>query len=264
MNSLISVNKKFMDISAKELVNLITTTKYVKGIEFGISDLNDKEIQYLDQLVFELGRNNLILQVHGSSSLTVDEQVNFLKKIENYADYLGSNIVVTLHSIYDDDKELSRNKTLSYFNSVIDKIDNNKITLCLENLNDIKNQDRLEKEYLEPIVLNNENLFFTYDLGHELVDYGNMTNLDSYMIESIRNVHIHSHDEIGTDHMPIYKTDMYFQNLLKGIVYLINNKYKYNIVFEYDLYKCRGESIEEKIKDYLDSIDFVSSRFLGD
>ena len=261
MKSLISVNRKFMDVSAKELVNLITSSKYTKGIEFCVSDLNSDELKYLDELVFELGRNNLALQVHSSSLLSIDEQVLFLKKVEGYADYLNMPIVITLHSIYDDDKELSRVKTHEYFDNLICKINNDKLIICLENLNDIPKKDRLEKEYIKPVVLNNEALYFTYDIGHELADYGSITNLDSYMIDDIRNVHIHSHDGFGEDHLPIYKNDKYFQSLLKGIIFLVNNKYKYNIVFEYNINACRGSSLTEKIEDYLESIDFVSSHF---
>ena len=36
---------------------------------------------------------------------------------------------------------------------------------------------------------------------------------------------------------------------------------KYNIVFEYGLDLCYGETIEEQVKDYLNSIDLVSERF---
>ena len=88
-----------------------------------------------------------------------------------------------------------------------------------------------------------------------------MTNLNEYMIKEIRNVHIHTNNGMGVDHMPIYENDKYWTNLLKGLVFLVNNKYQYNIVYEYDLYKCRGNTIEEKVIDYLNSIDFVSLHY---
>ena len=259
MNSLISVNLKFKEVSPKRLAELIKNSKYVKGIEFSISDLN--EIKYLEDLVFEIKKNNLILQIHGNSELSIEEQIKVLKKMEDYSDYLGYKIVITLHSLYDEDKEKSRVKTIEYFNEIIKNIDNNKLVICLENLNDIPLFDRLEKEYITPIILNDESLYFTYDLGHELIDYGDMTNLNEYMIKEIRNVHIHTNNGMGVDHMPIYENDKYWTNLLKGLVFLVNNKYQYNIVYEYDLYKCRGNTIEEKVIDYLNSIDFVSLHY---
>ena len=261
MKSLISVNKKFMEVNPKKLVEMIENTKYVKGIEIHINKENELEVKYLNDLVFEIKRKNLILQIHGNSNLSIEDQIVFLRKIEEYSDYLGYKIVITLHPIYDEDKEKSIIKTSNYMNEIIDRIDNNKLVICLENLNDMYSLDRLEKESITPVILNNELLYFTYDLGHELIDHGNITNLNKYMIEEIRNVHIHTNNDIDTDHMPIYKNDKYWSQLLKGIVFLINNNYQYNIVYEYDLYKCYGNSIEEKIIDYLNSIDFVSSHY---
>ena len=183
MKSLISVNSKFMKISPKRLVEMIKNTKYVKGLEFCVSDCNDLELKYIDDLVFELKRNNLILQIHGNSNLPLDKQVNFLKIVEKYSDVLGYKIVVTLHSIYDDNKEKSKIKTTVYISNITNSIDNNKLIICLENLNDIPKYDRLEKESISSIILNDESLYFTYDIGHELIDYGGITNLNKYMIE---------------------------------------------------------------------------------
>ena len=261
MNSLISVSKKFMDVTPRELGELVTCSKRVKGLEFCISDFSLDEEKYLDDLVFEIKKRDLIFQVHANSEFSWQDQEKFLKKLESYADYLDKQIVVTFHSLYDQDKELSKIKTANFINKIIDIADNDKLIICLENLNDIPNFDRLEKEALTEIVLNNEKLFFTYDLGHELIDYGNMTNLNSYMIDNIRNVHIHTHNFKGEDHYPIYKNDKNFEKLLKGLIYLVNNKYKYNVVYEYDLYLCNGDTIKDKIKDYLDSIDFMSLHY---
>lgn len=261
MNSLISINNKFMEMQPKQLVSMIKNSKYVKGLEIYVDINSQFELKYLDDLVFEIKREKLILQIHGNSALTLDEQLTFLKKIESYADYLGYEIVITFHSIYDDDKEISKDKTSLYLKSIIDNVDNDKLIICLENLNDVTNLDRLEKDVLTPIVLNNEYLYFTYDLGHALIDYDNMTNLNEYMIEKIRNVHIHSHDGKGNDHMPIYANDKYWTQLLKALIFLVNNKYQYNIVYEYDLNACYGNTIEEKIIEYLNLIDSVSMHY---
>ena len=70
MNSLISINNKFMSISPKRLVELILEYKETKGVEIYIDCDNVLESKYLDDLVFELERNNLILQVHGNVEIT--------------------------------------------------------------------------------------------------------------------------------------------------------------------------------------------------
>lgn len=261
MNSLISINNKFMKLQPRQLISMIKNSKYVKGLEICVDINSQFELKYLDDLVFEIKKENLLLQIHGNSELNIDEQLLFLKKIENYADYLGHKINLTFHSIYDDDKEISKNKTALYLQKIIDNVNNDKLVICLENLNDVSNLDRLEKDAITSIILNNEYLYFTYDLGHTLIDYDNMTNLNEYMIEKIRNVHIHTNDGKGNDHMPIYKNDKYWLQLLKALIFLVNNKYQYNIVYEYDLNACYGDTIEEKIIDYLNSIDSISMHY---
>ncbi len=258
MNSLISVNDKFFNISPKDLVLMINESKYTKGIEFCITNLNPIELKYLDDLVFELKRNNLILQIHGNSELPIEDQLKFINKLNDYSIYLGYKIILTMHPLYDDNKEISKYNTILYFENIINNINNDNIVLCIENLNDVPNLDRLEKESIKPISLNNENLYFTYDIGHEIIDHGYITDLDKYMIDKIRNVHIHSYNSKGNDHMIIYENDIHFNELLKGILFLKNNNYLNNIVFEYDVYNCMGDTIKDKVIDYLKSIDYVS------
>jgi len=261
MKSLISINSKFMSISPKELVNLVLDSKYTKGFEVFVNCASESEMKYLDDLVYEIKKNDLILQVHCNSELSLDRQIKYLKKLEEYADYLDSKIVLTFHSIYDDDKGLSCEKTIQYMSDIINSINNEKLIVCLENLNDDVNLDRLEKECISPIIVNDEKLYFTYDIGHEIVEYGDITNLNKYIIDEIRNVHIHTCDLMGNSHIPIYRGCFCWNDVIKGIVFLVNNKYKYNVVYEYDLYCCKGETIKERIIDYLKSIDLVSEHY---
>ena len=260
MKSLISINYKFMNISAKKLVSLILNSKYTKGVEVYVDVNNEHELKYLDDLVFELKKNNLILQIHGDIEIDFVKQLEYVKRLEKYSDYLGYSIVLTFHTIYDDNEEISKSKTIEYLSNLIGAIDNRKIIVCLENLNNDRGFIRLEKEKIRPMILNDEKLYFTYDIGHEIADYGAITNLDKYMIEEIRNVHIHSTGDRGVDHMPIYKTDIHWNDIIKGILFLITHDYKYNIVFEYALEYCNGNTVEEKVIDYLCSIDYVSER----
>ena len=261
MNSLISINNKFMSISPKRLVELILEYKETKGVEIYIDCDNVLESKYLDDLVFELERNNLILQIHGNVEIPYEKQFEYLKKIEKYSDYLKYPIVFTLHSIYDENIDISLEKTIEYISNLINEIDNNKVIFCLENLNSLRGVIRLDKEKIRPFILNDEKLYFTYDIGHELIDHGDITDLDNYMIEDIRNVHIHTNDGIDYDHLPIYKDDTNWNYITKALTYLIINNYKYNIVYEYDLNMCKGETTEEKVRDYLESIDYVSQKY---
>ena len=259
MKSLISINSKFMDLAPTELIDLIINFKTIQGVEINIDLNNEFQKKYLEDLVFELKKTNLILQIHGNIDLDFNMQLEFIKQLENYSDYLGYKIVVTMHTIYNTIKSESLQKTKIYLDSLINNIDNNKVTICLENLNSTSEYIRLGKEDIASTILENDKLFFTYDIGHEIVNHGEITNLENRLIKKIRNVHIHTYDDQGNDHCPIYKDDSHWSELTKGFNFLISNKYKYNIVYEYNLEYCYGKNIKEKITDYLKSIDFVSN-----
>lgn len=263
MKSLISINSLFMSLSPKELVHLILESKYTKGVEACIDASNVNELKYLDELAFELQKNHLILQIHGEIMLDMDKQLEFFKKIEEYSDLFHEPIIVTMHSFCDEDSKLAIEKTVEYLSFLMKSIDCNKVVLCLENLNDTKEFTRLGKEEIQTTILNDEKIYFTYDIGHEIADFGQITDLDSYMIEEIFNVHLHS-DNKGVNHLPIYKNDPHWNEILKALTFLINHHYAHNIVYEYGLPNCRGNTAEEKVKDYLESIDFVSERYSRD
>ena len=256
-----SINFKFMELSPKELIELVLESKYCKGVELCIDNDSPIEEKYLDELIHEIQRNNLILQIHGDSRLSIEEQVKYFKQLENYSDILGYPINITLHSIYDEDREKSIKLTTDYFNELLDNTNTDKLVICLENLNDDGPMDRLEKETIEPIILNDDRLFMTYDIGHEIADWGNVTDVNGYLLSEIRNIHIHTYSEAGIDHQPIYRDSLHWQEVLKGLLFLINSDYKYNVVYEYDLYECHGDTTRDKIKDYLNSIDLVSERY---
>ena len=263
MNNLISINKKFMDISPSKLVELILNSKYTKGVEIYVDYTFDKELEYLKNLVLELKKNNLILQVHANTNLSFEKQKEYLKIIEEYSDYLGYKIVVTFHSIYDKDKKMSIKKTVEYLENIINYIDNNKIIISLENLNNTSELIRLGKDDIIPVILNKEKLFFTYDIGHEIVEYGKITGINKDIIKKVKNIHIHTFNDKGEDHFPIYKNDLNLSHIIKAINLLKNNKYYNNIVYEYNLYVCNGKNIQEKIIDYLNSIDFITENYLN-
>lgn len=263
MKSIISINNLFMDLTPRDLVELIMNSKYTKGVEANIDANNKYELDYLDKLVFELKKNDLILQVHGDMTLELEKQLEFLKLLEKYADDLNYPIVFTIHSMIDDDSDIALKKTIEYISELINKIGENKIIICLENLNNIDGMTRLGRNDIRKYIINDEKLYFTYDLGHELSDYGNLTDIDEYLQEDIRNIHIHSHDNQGHDHMPIYRNDLHWNDIMKGLSFLIINHYRFNIVYEYSINYCKGNTLEEKVMDYLDSIDLVSERYAG-
>ena len=103
MKSLISVNSKFMKLSPNELTNIIIKSKYTKGIEIYIDYNNKEEKDYLQHLIYEIKRKDLVLQIHGEITLDLNTQIEYLKQLEKYADYLGYPIIITFHTIYNED-----------------------------------------------------------------------------------------------------------------------------------------------------------------
>lgn len=199
-----------MDFSPKELVELIKyNSLYIEGVEISINYFDDFERKYLENLALECSKNNLIFQVHGNSGLDMNTQIEYMKFLENISNQLGYKINVVLHPFTSEDHNKCINDTITYTNELIENIDNNKITISLENLNDTNYlEDRLNKEEITPIVANNELLFMTYDIGHEIIDYGKITDLNENLIPLISNVHIHTFNndyDQGYDHKPILK-----------------------------------------------------------
>ena len=264
MNSLMSINFKFMEFSPEELIEITKDNKYMDGFEIYIDVDKPEEVEYLHKLVDTCKLHNKILQIHGNSSLPMDKQKAFCDMVMKISDILGYRISLVLHSLTDDDKNVAIEETDAYMKEITDYIDTNKIRIGLENLNDMEFLDRLDKDEITPIVCNNERLFFTYDVGHEIADYGNVTNIIDAMVDQMSNVHIHTFDDKyddGYDHKPIYKDDEHWQNIIKAILFLKNKNYQGNIVFEYDVMECIGNTLKDNIKNYADSMDYVAERF---
>ena len=123
MTSLISINYKFMSLTTKRLIELINNSKSCKGVEIYIDYNKQEEIDYLDKLVYDLKQNDLILQVHGEIELDYDKQLEYIKKLESYSDFLGYPIVLTMHTIFDSNPEVSIQKTIDYISRLKNDID---------------------------------------------------------------------------------------------------------------------------------------------
>ena len=258
MISVISVNEKFQTVSPKELIEMILETKYCRGIEISVNPNNDYMMNYMEELVNLCKEHDILFQVHGDSSLDMLTQRLFMDKLSRYSDFLGYTINVVMHSLTRDTLEEAIKDTEDYFSELLIYINPEKIRIAVENLNDDGELDRLDKNEMIPIMFNDERLFMTYDIGHEVADYGKITDINPLLIERISNVHIHSrsnfYDE-GYDHKPIDDQKEEFEQVLKGILFLKNLDYDGPVVFEYDLYQCKGDTIKEQVSDYLYSID---------
>ncbi len=263
MKVLISVNYKFMNLTAKGLLDLIHLhNSKLGGFEVCINANIESEINYLKELAFEAHRNNLILQMHGT--IYNDEQTNYkyLDIINDISNIMESSINIVYHSIFNESKEESLLASTKFLSSMLDYILLKKynLTLSIENLNDIPNQDRLNKNDLVPILEKLPDLRFTYDIGHELIDYGNLTDLNEILKQRLNNVHIHTFHNTH-DHQVMTDDDKHKEEWIKGITYLKVINYSGPLVLEYDLNSFWFDTLEQKIVGYLNSIDRITEYF---
>ncbi len=263
MKVLISINYKFMNVTPKNLLDLIhLNNSKLSGFEVCINANIDSEINYLKELAFEARRNNLILQMHGTIYNDAATNYKYLDIINDVSNIMESNINIVYHSIFNESKEESVIATIKFLSSMLDYIllKNYKLTLSLENLNDIINQDRLNKNDLVPILEKLPDLRFTYDIGHEMIDYGNITDLNETLKQRLNNVHIHTFHNTH-DHQVMTNEDIHKGDWIKGITYLKIINYSETMVLEYDLNSFLFNTLEEKIVGYLNSIDRITEYF---
>ena len=265
MISVISMNEKFKPISPNDMIKKLLDSKYAKGIEMYV-DPDDKELMdYTDILVEACRDNNLLFQIHGNSEFDLDKQKKFMDKLASYSDILGYPINVVMHSLMRESNEESIKESQDYLGELLEYIDPNKIKLSVENLNDSYDCIRLDKTEFIPIMYNYERLYMTYDVGHDIADHGNITDLDPLLYSRLSNVHLHAIDALyneGYDHKPINDEDPeQFQQVLKGILFLKSLKYDGPITYEYDVYQCDGDTLEEQVDNYIKSIDDTTEHF---
>jgi len=261
MKFLMSINHKFMELNPKDLISLVKDK--IDGFEIAININNNEEVEYLKELALECKKNNLHFQVHGDSSLRINQQKDFFTILGTLSDILGYKINVVMHPIIAGSIAASTQSTTEYTNKLTKEANLNKIMISLENLNDFGSENRLNKEEVIPIISNNDHLYFTYDIGHELVESGDIIKVDDWIILKMSNIHVHTMNHIyslGFDHKPIYKHDEHWNKIIKSLKTLKMQGYHGSVVFEYDLYACYGSNLKEKIADYAKSIEYVEDR----
>lgn len=257
MKILLSINHKFFEKSPKELIDSvkqIDVNNYVKGFEIYIN-FNDKdEVEYVKNLKFLCDKEGYLLQFHGDSSYSIELQEKYFKFLNDLSN--GQYMNVVLHPLSLELIEDSIRETNLYFSKLLNIIYENryKIKISIENLNSI-NTFRLSKDYLKSVLSNNMDLQFTYDIGHETVDYGKITDLDSILIDRLSNVHIHTFD-INNDHQPIGMND--HKEWVKAIQYLNYLHFDGTLVLEYDFYTL-GNDFKERMTNYIKCVEYMQN-----
>jgi sugar phosphate isomerase/epimerase len=249
--ALASVNYKFLHTPVDELAKLMRGR--VDGIELHAGFPGATETDMAKKLARSMHNNQMLFQIHADSNLDIDGQKRFLAEVSSYPRYLDENLKVTLHPIYDDDKELSIVKTIKFFNELLPFAKEHGITLCVENLNDLGDKKRLRLADIEKILEALPELKFTYDIGHAIWNGEEKIRESSVLFERLWNMHVHSIDS-EDDHRPIYADGKHYDEILDHInMALKSANASKTIVLEYNLFVCKGETEREKIIDFLDT-----------
>ena len=130
------------------------------------------------------------------------------------------------------------------------------VIITLENLDDKTWAIRLDKSEMKAIIYNNEDLFFTYDIGNEIIEYGKITDVDYLLEQRMINIHLHTFDKYEK-HLPIFPDDPNKLRWLKALTYLKLIDYRGAIVLEYDYGAIPGKDFREKVINTVRSAEFV-------
>ena len=256
MKLLLSINNKIFDQTPDTLIKRIEDVKEISGFEVYIDMTKDSEREYLRRLAHLCNERNLVLQIHACliNNDEIEDHINYYYEIETI---YNKPINVVNHPLESDNIYLAQEKTNIFFSKILNYIYEHKyrINLSIENINSMRHRMRLSKDYLIPILSNNQDSFFTYDVGHEIMEYGNLVDLSEIFIDRIINVHLHTFTA-EQEHLPIKKDSPNKLMWVKAINYLREIGYDGVITLEYDMNKI-GNNFDEKINGFIEEAKFM-------
>lgn len=257
MKILLSLNNKFFEKSPVELIRMIQeldVNNYVSGFELYIDFYDKSHIEYAKELAYLSKNNNYLLQFHGNSDYPLEDQKQYMLFLNDIAKTLEYKINVVLHPLSLDTIEDNVEKSNLYFSEILNYIYQNQlaINVSIENLNS-NETPRLSKDYLTSILANNMDLSFTYDVGHEIVDYGNLTDLNPVLLNRLSNVHFHTF-HFFYDHQPVGMDSD--KKWVKAFRYLKTIHFDKTLVLEYDFYDL-GNDFSERMINYIKCVEYI-------
>ena len=264
MNIYVSIGPKFFVKSPSEVIREFQNcdvNHVVKGFEiyfdFGIRE----QVEFVKEFANLCAKNGFDLQFHNDCIYEVDRQKQYLDFISliSAAYFHKKRMIVVFHSVWGESVEDNVIKTNEYMSILLNHVymNNLHVVMSLENLDDKTWAIRLDKSEMKEIIYNNEDLFFTYDIGNEIIDYGGITDVDYLLEKRMINVHLHTFDKFEK-HLPITPDDPNKLRWLKALTYLKLINYRGAIVLEYDYSVIKGDSFKEKIINLIRSAEFVN------
>ncbi|MDD5064957.1 MAG: hypothetical protein PHQ35_09420 [Phycisphaerae bacterium] len=120
-------------------------------------------------------------------------------------------------------------------------------SVTLENLNPTNGKKRLDLDGVCKVVKKVKGLGLCWDIGHE-----NQTRYNYSTPITPQNVHLHDFNH--TDHQPFYYGNVDYR---KAMEYLTKTGYKGNVVVEFAFEYLHGDTMGEKIQEYLKQISMI-------
>ena len=252
MNLVLYLDSKSFCLSPDYMVKAIKDT-HIKGFEVSIDIYNDDDKIYLETLARLCKENNLILQIHAHITDDIETQLDYYGNIAN----IYGKLNILNHPISSDNIYLSQEKTNKMFSKILYYIKAKKynIEFSVENLSSRKGSVRLSKNMLLPILVNNEDLKFTYNIGNEFRDFNKINDVNPLFINRMNNVHIYSFDYKNI-HKPIVKEDLTSTTILKELMHLKNTLFDGTLVLDYD-FDLLGMTSTEKIENYISNAEEI-------
>lgn len=262
MDIYISITPKFFVRRAIDVIREFKqndVNHVIKGFElyfdFGIKE----HVDYARDFAYLCAKEGYELQFHNDCVYDLERQKKYLEFISSLSFLFNKKkIPIVFHSVYGDDILENVRRTTEFMSDLLEYVYKEclNVILSLENLDDKNWAIRLDKSEMREIIYNNENLYFTYDIGNEIIEYGNITDVDYLLERRMINVHLHTFDKYDK-HVPIFSNDEHKLRWLKALTYLKLINYRGPICLEYEYNIIPGKNFEEKIHNTIISAEFI-------
>lgn len=257
MNLLMSISQRLLaKINISTIIKILEQTKNnIDGIEIASTHYSDM----YDILKYTI-KHNIIFQAHCPQLSDENSLKVYLNDVNLLSDIYGKPINIVFHSIENENLEKSLILTNEYMKNILEYINKNKlnITISLENLNFHHFVKRINLNLIDNILKNFNQLYFTYDIGHDLYDNKTLTKLSDLQINKINNVHIHN-IVLKEDHHIIYENCETINELKQSIANLKEINFNGNIVKEEAVDRYKGENINEQMYNYILSFNDIKT-----
>ena len=242
-----------------DIVNLYGN-KDIDGIE-----LNSNNLKKIKKCATLCKKNGLLFRCHFPLvKLTESKIIKHLNGVSNIAKELRYDINIVVHTLADEGSMIDNiTQSQKYFEKILAYVEKYKLHVIIsaENLNFIGGIRRINVKEIDEILKINDNLKFTYDIGHDLYDNKNPSVLSSLQKERINNVHIHSVIK-NEDHHVIQENSKDLDEIMKAIKQLKDIGYTGPIVLEYAIKYLEGKRTEEKVINFVKSFYFFKNKVL--